>query len=79
MLNPLAVLKCAFCELAGSLEIASDSTLVFRQASFTKRNEVDTLENREALNQFLTRVEKRAFRIAELATSSPDHAMDIVQ
>ena len=38
-----------------------------------------TLENRQALNRFLASVEKRAFRMAELATSSPDHAMDIVQ
>ena len=79
MLNPLAVLQCAPCELAGYLEIASDSTLILRQASFIKCNEVATLDNREALNRFLTRVEKRAFRMAELATSSPDHAMDIVQ
>jgi len=38
-----------------------------------------TLENSQALNRFLASVEKRAFRMAELATSSPDHAMDIVQ
>jgi len=38
-----------------------------------------TLENRQALNRFLASVERRAFRMAELATSSPDHAMDIVQ
>jgi RNA polymerase sigma-70 factor (ECF subfamily) len=79
MLNPFAVLQCAPCEHAGSLEIAGDSALIFRHASFTKRNEVDTLDNREALNRFLTSVEKRAFRMAELATSSQDHAMDIVQ
>ena len=38
-----------------------------------------TLENSQALNRFLASVEKRAFRMAELATSNPDHAMDIVQ
>jgi RNA polymerase sigma-70 factor (ECF subfamily) len=79
MLNSLAVLKCAFCEYDGSLEISGDSALILRHTSFNERNEVDTLDNREALNQFLAGVEKRAFRIAELATSSPDHAMDIVQ
>ena len=79
MSNSLAVLKCAFCEEAGHLDILGNRIPVFLQKSFNKRNEVKTLENREALNQFLASVEKRAFRMAELATSSPDHAMDIVQ
>lgn len=79
MLNSLAVLKCAFCEFAGSPGIPCESSLIFRQTPFNERNEVDTLDNREALNRFLARVERRAFRIAELATSSPDHALDIVQ
>lgn len=79
MLNSLAVLKCAFCEYAGSLELSGDGAVIIRQTSYNERNEVDTLDNREALNRFLTSVEKRAFRIAELATSSPDHALDIVQ
>jgi RNA polymerase sigma-70 factor (ECF subfamily) len=38
-----------------------------------------TLENREALNSFLSSMEKRAFRMAELATSNTDQAMEIVQ
>ncbi|MGD2054703.1 MAG: RNA polymerase sigma factor [Gammaproteobacteria bacterium] len=37
------------------------------------------LENRQALNRFLAGIEKRAFRMAELATNDQDHAMDIVQ
>ncbi len=53
--------------------------LIFMQKIFNQRNEINTLDNRQALNQFLASVEKRAFRMAELATGSPDHAMDIVQ
>jgi len=36
-------------------------------------------ENRQALDRFLASVEKRAFRMADIATSSSDQAMDIVQ
>jgi RNA polymerase sigma-70 factor (ECF subfamily) len=42
-------------------------------------NEDRTLENREALNSFLCNMERRAFRMAELATSNTDQAMEIVQ
>lgn len=38
-----------------------------------------TLDNKRALNGFLASVERRAFRMAEMATRNPDDAMDIVQ
>jgi len=79
MVNSLAVLKCAFCKHAGDLDRFSDPSLVFEHTTFNESNEVRTLENREALNRFLASVERRAFRMAELATGSPDHALDIVQ
>lgn len=43
------------------------------------RHEDSTLENRQALNRFLSSVEKRAFRMAEFATGDREHALDIVQ
>lgn len=39
----------------------------------------NTLENKQAMNQFLAGVERRAFRIAEIATSSSEDALDLVQ
>lgn len=41
--------------------------------------EENVLENRQALNTFLAGIERRAFRMAELATSNSDAALDIVQ
>lgn len=38
-----------------------------------------TLERTQALDQFLAAVERRAFRIAQIATGNVDEAMDIVQ
>ena len=43
------------------------------------RWEDSILENREALNRFLASVEKRAYRMAEIATGNREHALDIVQ
>ena len=37
------------------------------------------LENRQSLNQFLAQIERRAFRMVELATGNEDVALDIVQ
>ena len=37
------------------------------------------LETHDALNRFLASAEKRAYRMAQLATGSPDDALDIVQ
>lgn len=73
------MLNCAFCDAAGLLDISSNPALVMKQKTFNECNEAKTLDNNQALNRFLSSVEKRAFRMAELATSSPDHAMDIVQ
>lgn len=79
MLNSLPMLKCAFCEDVGYLDISRNPALIFRQNTFNERDEAKTLDKREALNQFLASVEKRAFRMAQLATGSQDHALDIVQ
>ncbi len=37
------------------------------------------LENREQLDHFLASVERKAFRIAQIATSNPDDALELVQ
>jgi RNA polymerase sigma-70 factor, ECF subfamily len=37
------------------------------------------LDNNRALDKFLSGVEKRAFRMAQIATNNPDEALDIVQ
>jgi len=73
------MLKCDFFEEAGYLSISSNPALILRQKTFNACNEANTLENRQALDRFLAGVEKRAFRMAEIATRSPDEAMDIVQ
>ncbi len=41
--------------------------------------EEHSLQNRQSLNQFFVQTERRAFRMAELATGSSDVALDIVQ
>lgn len=41
--------------------------------------EDSTLENQQALNRFLANVERRAYRMAEIATGNREHALDIVQ
>jgi len=79
MLNSLPVLKCAFFEDIGLLNVSSDAASIFNQKTLNKRNEVRALDNRQVLNQFLASVEKRAFRMADIATGNSDQAMDIVQ
>ena len=79
MLNTQPMLKYAFFEADGYPGISGNPALILRQRTFNACNEANTLENRQALDQFLASVEKRAFRMAEIATGSPDHAMDIVQ
>jgi RNA polymerase sigma-70 factor (ECF subfamily) len=48
-----------------------------------KSNKINTrrcvLENREQLDQFLASIERKAFRIAQIATSNPDDALELVQ
>jgi RNA polymerase sigma-70 factor (ECF subfamily) len=73
------MLKWAFCDEVGLLILAGNPSPIFKQTTLNANNEANTLDNRQALNRFLASVEKRAFRMAELATSSHDHAMDIVQ
>lgn len=45
----------------------------------TCRRQEESLQARESLDQFLTGVERRALRMAQLATGSRDEAFDIVQ
>ncbi len=50
----------------------------FRPAG-NRRHEELALDTTAALNDFLMGVEKRAYRMAHLATGNPDEALDIVQ
>ena len=79
MLNSLQMLQCVFCEQACSPAGTGSQALRFEHNTFYEHYVANTLDNREALNRFLASVERRAFRMAEIATSSHDHALDIVQ
>ena len=79
MSKPLLMLKCAICDEAGALSISANPAVDFAHTTFYENNVAKTLENREALDRFLAGVEKRAFRIARIATGDQEHALDIVQ
>ena len=56
-------------------------TLAF-EADYKKSHKLSrrlTLESREPLNQFLATIERKAFRMAHIATSNPDDALELVQ
>lgn len=65
-------------DLAASRLFAGEGSGVMYHLSVDIAEE-RSLENRDALNRFFAKVERRAFRMAELATSSDDVALDIVQ
>ncbi len=71
------VIRQPFCNTG--LLGASSNPVLFLIYSAISFDEDKTLENREALNRFLSSMERRAFRMAELATSNTDQAMEIVQ
>lgn len=79
MFKSLLMLECAICEGLGALRLAASPALDFEHNAFYENNVAKTLDNREALNQFLASVEKRAYRIAQIAVGDQDHALDIVQ
>jgi len=59
----------------------SDTPMVLGYDKSTERDQSGrtALEQDRALDRFLASVEKRAFRIAQIATSNSDEAFDIVQ
>ena len=59
-----------------------DTTLMVSsetKAPFARFREDALLANHDPLDRFLAGMERRAFRMAEIATSNPQDAMDIVQ
>jgi RNA polymerase sigma-70 factor, ECF subfamily len=60
---------------------ASDTPIVLGYDNLREKDQAgrQALEKQRALERFLASVEKRAFRIAQIATSHSDDAFDIVQ
>ncbi len=79
MLNSLQMLQCASCDHAGVLCAAVNPAPGNDHNIFYGHYVTKAVDNQEALNRFLAGVEKRAFRMAEIATGDRDHALDIVQ
>jgi RNA polymerase sigma-70 factor (ECF subfamily) len=74
-------MRSIFTSTLSALPGGSDTPMMFGYDKSTERDQSGrtALEQDLALNRFLASVEKRAFRIAQLATSNSDEAFDIVQ
>jgi RNA polymerase sigma-70 factor (ECF subfamily) len=74
-------MRSNFTSTLSALPGGSDTPMMFGYDKSTERDQSGrtALEQDLALNRFLASVEKRAFRIAQLATSNSDEAFDIVQ
>ncbi len=74
-------MRSIFTSTLSALPGGSDTPMMLGYDKSTERDQRGrtTLEQDLALNRFLASVEKRAFRIAQLATSNSDEAFDIVQ
>lgn len=58
---------------------ASTRALSINLTEFVCKQSIRAIETQMSLEQFLKQVEKRAFRIAQIATSDVEEALDIVQ
>jgi RNA polymerase sigma-70 factor, ECF subfamily len=64
------------------LLVNNSGTLIFHQWHNNNHGDTTLDKNRDnhlAMNNFLSGVERRAFRMAEIATGNPDDALDLVQ
>ena len=65
------------------LHTDTSADTIFSQIMYKQRDRdeegVSALHNQQAMNQFLAGVERRAFRMAEIATGNRDDALELVQ
>ena len=60
-----------------SLEVRLAGSLIVGLGSC--RGRAETLDQSQALGRFLAGIERRAYRMAQIATGDPDEALDLVQ